>query len=438
MHRKSPYLLLLSIIALFLAGCTPTGTPLSPGSSPSVLPPTQSVLPTALSPTPTPISPAATSTPLPTSPTATSSSTEVIQHFPAGQDFTVTTIDMVDSSKGWAIGGFGSVGDHILTTSDGGSTWKDVTPPQPLTADNSQQVADAFFHDANTAWVTYGFNVGYPVPTQPVIWRTTDGGADWTASQPLDVTNLAEIYSPSNLQFATDQAGWLLVHVGVGMMHDYVVIYRTSDGGSTWQRILDPFTDGGIQSCSKSAMLFTDPTHGWLTGDCQGVKAGVLLFNSTDGGSTWAEVTLPDPQDSAGLFTDMNNACGSYSPYFFSNDLGYLSVQCTDYTSQQAVKHYFFYSTQDGGKTWSGASYPGASIYFFSKDTGWALATKIQLTTDGGKTWKPISDVTWSPQMDFISEQIGWAVARSPSAIALVKSVDGGATWSEVLPSVGQ
>ena len=308
----------------------------------------------------------------------------------------MTNINMIDATTGWAIGGLGNVGDHVLYTTDGGSTWKDVTPPEPQAVGDEQNTAVGFFQDAKTGWVTYAISGGNPVPTQVVVWRTSDGGASWQASQPLDLTGLSEIYVPSDLQVVAGQDGWLLVHVGVGMNHDYVVLYHTTDGGVNWTRLIDPYNDGGIQSCSKTAMLFTDATHGWLTGDCHGVKGGVLLFNSTDAGRTWQEVTLPDPTGAANLFEDMNNACGSYDPFFFGNDLGHLSVTCTNFSSQPTTNSYYIYTTQDGGSTWTGATYPGTSLYFFSADTGWALSSKIQLTTDGGNTWKPISDVSWT------------------------------------------
>jgi photosystem II stability/assembly factor-like uncharacterized protein len=221
------------------------------------------------------------------------------------------------------------------------------------------------------------------------------------------------------------------------MNHDYVVIYITSDGGLTWSRILDPYNDGGIQSCTKNSMLFTDLTHGWLTGDCNGVKAGVLLFKSTDAGTTWQPVTLPDPTGAPGLFEDMNMACGSYEPFFFGNDLGHLSVRCVNYTVAQIQNTYYIYTTQDGGNTWSGITYPGDALYFFSPDTGWALSLILRQTTDGGKSWTVLTDVVWTPQMDFVTEQVGWAVATAGDQKALVKTDNGGLRWSVLLPSVG-
>jgi len=345
---------------------------------------------------------------------------------------------MIDATTGWAIGSLVRIGDHILYTADGASTWKDVTPPEEQALNADRKLAIGFFQDAKTAWVTYALVTGYPVPTRAVVWRTSDGGVTWQASQPLDLTGLSEIYEPSDLQLVAGQTGWLLAHVGVGMNHDYVVIYRTVDGGVSWSRVIDPYTDGGIQSCSKNGMLFTDATHGWLTGDCNGVKAGALLYKTNDAGSTWQEVTLPEPASYPGLFSvESMVACGSYDPFFFSNDAGYLSVNCQDFSGTQITFSYYLYTTQDGGNTWTSTSYPGNGLYFFSADTGWALANKIQLTTDGGKTWTAISDVSWTPQMDFISEQVGWAVATAGNDIALVKTDNGGAKWTVLVPTVG-
>jgi photosystem II stability/assembly factor-like uncharacterized protein len=438
MIKKLFFPLLLGFIILSLAGCVTAGTPAAATNVPTSLSPTHTASPTStpLPPTGTPTEAQPTEV-LPTS-TVTPTPEPPIQHFPSGQEFTVSAIHMVDATDGWAIGGLGNFGDHVLSTTDVGSTWKDVTPPEGEAASGVRKTATGFFQDAQTAWVIYANIDGYPVASQVVVWHTANGGATWQASQPLDMTGLSEIFVPSDLQFVNGQTGWLLGHVGVGMNHDYVALFRSQDGGTSWVRVLDPYNDTSlIMSCSKTSMLFTDATHGWLTGDCNGVMAGVLLYKSSDAGTTWQEVTLPAPTNTPGLFDDMNVACGSYDPFFFGNDLGHLSVRCANYGGQQTIYTYYIYTTQDGGSTWTSAIYPGESLYFYSADTGWAISSKIQLTTDGGATWKAISDVTWTAQFDFISEQIGWGVARFGDVMALVKTDVGGARWSVLTPTVG-
>jgi photosystem II stability/assembly factor-like uncharacterized protein len=352
---------------------------------------------------------------------------------------------MVNVNQGWAIGGLNDLGDHVLTTADGGLTWKDVTPPEEIAPADDHTTATGYFQDAKIGWVIYSYISGI-TPSKSVVWRTQDGGSSWQTSQPLDLTDLSEFYNPSNLQFVDGKTGWLMAHVGVGMNHDYIVLYRSSDGGLTWVRLVDPYEDAsGIMSCSKTGMLFTDPTHGWLTGDCHGVAPGVLLFRSSDGGVTWERVILPDPTSAPGLFTDMLAACGSYNPFFFTNDLGHLAVNCMDYSQDPPTYQYYLFTTQDGGSTWISSPYPGEALYFFSTDTGWAFSDKIHRTIDGGLSWTVVSnvswtvvsDVTWSAQVDFVSEQIGWGVAQAEAEMALVKSIDGGAKWAMIVPSVG-
>ena len=430
MKLKSFLPILMLILVIAMVSCSAPSTLLPATATLTVLIPTETMLPAA-----TPIKPTETPTPLPPTPTPTP--IDPIQHFPAGQEFTVTSIHMVDVNLGWAIGGLTDWGDHVLSTADGGVTWKDVTPPEQVAPSDDNLSATGFFQDALIGWVIYSYTSGN-TPAQSVVWRTQDGGSTWQASQPLDLTNLSEFYNPSEMQFVDGNTGWLMAHVGVGMNHDYIVLYRSNNGGLTWDRLLDPYTDSsGIMSCSKTGLLFTDTTHGWLTGDCHGVAAGVLLFKSNDGGATWTPVSLPDPTIAPGLFSNFEAACGSYDPFFFSNALGHLAVNCMDYSQDPPTYQYFLYTTYNGGSNWVSSTYPGESLYFFSEGTGWALARKIHRTTDGGFTWKAIANVNWDVEVDFVTEQLGWGVARAETEFALVKTIDGGVKWAMSAPRIG-
>src|SRR5262245_2004978 len=217
------------------------GTPLpGPGTVIVGLTQTQAVIEAqdAATPTPTTLSrPTATQTAPPSAtqaasatstPAATQSGSDAGASIPrlgTGETLKLASIHMLDATTGWAIGAGTSDGnDHILRTTDGAATWQDVTPPEPAPAADSQLAATAYFADADSVWAPYYDRAIAPVPGTPsVVWHTDDAGQTWTASAPLDLTDL-EFSQPSDLLFVDATHGWLLTHVGAGMNHDYVVL----------------------------------------------------------------------------------------------------------------------------------------------------------------------------------------------------------------------
>jgi photosystem II stability/assembly factor-like uncharacterized protein len=103
-----------------------------------------------------------------------------IPRLAAGQPVTITYVNMLDATTGWAVGGLEGIGDHVLRTGDGGHTWRDVTPPEPASAgDESDKIAIGSFLDADTAWVTYSYLDFFKLPVAPTVWRTGNGGQTW-------------------------------------------------------------------------------------------------------------------------------------------------------------------------------------------------------------------------------------------------------------------
>src|SRR5262245_59141592 len=153
----------------------------------------------------------------------------------AGTPVTLLSIRMFSETAGWGIGNLlGDPTDYILRTNDGGNTWKKVTPPEP-----PGKRATAGFLDLQNAWVIFVERPAAASPASTHVWHTTDGGATWNQSNPVDV-NGSEYFDPSDLVFVSAQAGWLLGHVGAGMNHDYVMGFTTSDGGAHWTKVIDP------------------------------------------------------------------------------------------------------------------------------------------------------------------------------------------------------
>ncbi len=443
--RMKKVVLYLAILAACLCGCTKPveSTPVPPvavapatassGETPTAISaPTQAMAsPTALPPTET-ISPPAAPTPTETIPAPM---VDAIDHIPGSTEIAIQKIHMHSASLGWATGGLAGANDHVLRTLDGGATWIDVTPPEPAPAVGEQRIAEAYFFDPDVAWVMYYTDGAPPSSPQVAVWRTQDGGGAWNASAPLETSDLNEFFTPTDLQFVDAQTGWLLAHVGVGMNHDYVALFRSSDGGQTWQRLIDPYGDSSIQSCSKTSMLFITPQEGWLTGDCNGVAPGVLLFKTVDGGTTWNPIELPPPASEPNLYSnDFIAACGAYTPTLFNPQQVRLVVRCVRYNLDPMVTEYYLYSSDDGGGTWSSTAYPGGALIFTDSQTGLALGKEIYKTSNGGQSWNRIGRVTWEGDFYFLNEQIGWAVARDGEQIALVQTSNGGQKWALMAP----
>jgi photosystem II stability/assembly factor-like uncharacterized protein len=105
-----------------------------------------------------------------------------------------------------------------------------------------------------------------------------------------------------------------------------------------------------------------------------------------------------------------------------------------------------FLKTVDGGESWAsisnGYSYPLYSLYFTSKDTGYAggYEGEILKTTDGGKsnTVIPVADAPQIMALYFINKDTGYAAGQywPPSGELangkIIKTIDGGNTWNVV------
>jgi photosystem II stability/assembly factor-like uncharacterized protein len=449
-NRNTPgtFFVVFVTVCLILSSCTltpPASTPPTVTSLPTT--PALPAVPTARISTSSPIAtPSLTDTetppspPVPYSPTPTLAG-PAIAHFVPGRKIDITYIHMVDTDQGWGIGGLNKASDHVFRTLDGGQTWRDVTPPQPVPDAGDEITALGYFMDATTAWVAYGPPMesgGMPPYIQ--VWKTTDGGGTWFYAS-IDTSPVSgEAFSPYFLNFADVQHGWLMVYLGAGMMHAYVAIFMTSDGGATWTDIMDPYTGNDIQSFPKTGMVFVDPQTGWLTRDAQDVDPTPHIFRTADGGVTWTRLDLPAPADAPNLYD--SHACGTYSPNAFSALSVTVAMKCLDTATFKIEKDYAYF-TGDGGITWNTYPLPadytlGEGLDFISPQIGLALGRKIYKTSDGGQTWKFIQQVTWDGQFSFLSMDLGWAhVSNDQGEIALVKTVNGGATWTLLHPVVG-
>lgn len=358
--------------------------------------------------------------------------------FARGEALTLDSIHMLQTVDGWATGHTQTNPDqHILRTSNGGQSWKDVTPPELLAPSGSgnRRQAAGYFASALDAWVVYDVPIGGASAT---VWQTHDGGLTWQASAPLPQPEIMDFFDPGEIFLVDGQNMYLMAHNGVGMNHDYVTIYRSTDGGMNWTRVVTP-PDGGSfpMSCYKNGMAFSTDLRGRASGDCHGVSDDIMLYLTVDGGLNWTTDRLPAPTDKVTLFTGGKDMCGTQIAAWFGPS-GLVLLNCRN---DQPLYRSWLYHIDDQQQTITNHPLPVQPVawQFLNLQQGWIIGGEtLYHTADGGLTWKAVQTVHWGGQLNFVSADVGWVLARSGEDVALVKTENGGVLWKEIKPVVGE
>lgn len=342
----------------------------------------------------------------------------------AGHVEALSSIHMLDTQTGWAVTAKG----HIIRTTDGAAHWKNVTPSYPVTAGQQKVVAD--FFTVSIAWVAVS-RADAGGTTTVSVFRTTDGGQTW---QETTILQTSPIYQ---ITFVDARHGWMLSKQVDLASAEAVAILRTTDGGKTWAVVssaLPASTDtpppgqlpfGG----DKASLGFLDALTGWVTGSFP-LNGYVFLYLTHDGGATWNRQPFPFSPDKA------STHISTRPPTFFTATEGILPVSFVTETAASLD----LYVTHDGGATWQSTTplaAPATSADVIDMDHGWASdGTLLYVTSDGGQQWAklaPGGDFQHVTRLDFVSGTIGWATGVIGSQVpSLLKTVDGGKTWTVI------
>ena len=424
--KTSHGLIPLLVFLLLTSACGASETTLPPDlpfSPTEEIPVTESVQTSTPSPTP----------PEPTRDTSTVPVPENVTPIPpltSGEPVTITSIHMITELGGWAIGGDQDPGDHVLRTLDGGETWADVTPPEPIESTvPARKAAVGSFLNLDQAWVLFYPAEFYGGEAPASIWWTDDGGTNWTQGALAKRLEINE--DPPSVMFVDNQTGWVFVESVVGMGHHLFYLLRSEDGGNSWEVKAEP--PDSVTTCHRTAITFLDTQHGWMTSQCPfELAGGVFLETTNNGGDTWEQLILPPPTSNPNHF-EQSSLCRTRSPNLLGPGQGSLIVTCH---LKSGGTSDLVYSTQDDGATWQTSTFPGGELSMQADGFGWAFGMEISKTLDFGLTWERVKIVSWDGQFSFIDHDRGWAVARSGEEIALVQTVDGGKTWQEIDPVV--
>ena len=260
--------------------------------------------------------------------------------------------------------------------------------------------------------------VGYAAAELGQVWKTTDGGVNWT-----EIVNLGFPYYWYGVHALT---GKDVVISGFNDQTFQGIIRWSQDGGKTWTGDIVLTSTGW-----SDRVRFIDSMDG-LVVDQLNTQAANAAHYTTDGGATaadWTEV-VPDPNGG-----------------WFGDEFSFLSNK----TARMSGITYC--ASTDGGATWScGPSVDSVfdgPVFFANNKAGWVGGGEISpnvegwlhRTTDGGKTWSGrVLDIAWPVrEILFVTPQTGWAVGGNiySDVGGMYFSHNGGKTWSLDLNSNG-
>ncbi|MCM3715342.1 stalk domain-containing protein [Alkalihalobacillus oceani] len=347
-------------------------------------------------------------------------------------------VQMINDKIGWA---WESDPLKVVKTIDGGQHWKEV----PLTGLDDESTASisqpAFeFLDADHGWISWTND------KEMVIAYTADGGRHWSQTS-IPGYNMAVDFT-----FLNDQEGWLLTVGDAAMMKSEKRVFRTIDGGETWELLSsntdylesDEATRNALSlTGTANGIIFSDAEHGWVSLD-NPVSDELLFYQTVDGGKSWSPVELNVPEEVEG-----EEFITSFSvPQFFGSQKkeGIVIARFAYRDEQSTVA----FRTMNGGESWDGELLPAevnvenvSDMTFAARDRGWAIVDDGLYRTRDGLEWEKVStNKTFNEtlktnsvlkQIVFVDNMEGWILAASEDLEdeILLKTEDGGETWKQ-------
>ena len=266
-------------------------------------------------------------------------------------------------------------GDGVYRSLDGGKSWKNMG------LKDSGHISMIRIHpeDSNTVWVAAQgplWNSG----GDRGLYKTIDGGETWERLLEIDEdTGVNEfVIDPANpdtlvaSSYQRRRHVWTLINGGPGSG-----IHKTGDGGKTWRKISKGLPEGDL---GRIGLAAAPTAPGTLYAIIEADDEGKGVYRSTDFGESWEKRSnhmTSSPQYYNELYVDPNDADVIYSVDTFTH------------------------RSEDGGKTWNRISIKNrhvddhalwidpdnSSHLYIGGDGG------VYETWDRGETWRHVRNL---------------------------------------------
>jgi len=329
----------------------------------------------------------------------------------------------------------GAVNGGVWKSDDYGRTWNPIFDDQPTQSIGAIAVAPS---NPNVIYVASGEGLQRPdLSVGDGIYKSTDAGKTWTHLGLRDGQQIPAL--------AIDPRNPERVFAAV-LGHPYGAnpergIFRSTDGGATWQKVLykDENTGGSDVELDPSnpdvvyAGMWQSRNGPWEDNNAfAGTNGG--LFKSSDGGNTWRKLTAGLPAD----LVQINVAIAQSQPSRL-----YAALSTTTPTEYGTDAGLGLYRSDDAGESWTrvtndpraamkigGGDLPIPRADPKNPDVVYVTGIVTARSTDGGKTWMSLRGAPGGDDYQNL-----WINPDNPKIILLVAdqgavvTVNGGETW---------
>jgi photosystem II stability/assembly factor-like uncharacterized protein len=323
---------------------------------------------------------------------------------------------------------FGAVGGGVWKTTNGGNTWEPIFDAEPIASIGAIAVAPS---NPQIIYVGTGeSDMRSDISYGDGVYKSTDGGATWHNIGLRDSQNVGRILVDPH-----DPNTVLVAALGHAFgPNPERGVYRSTDGGATWKKVLSKNDDtGAIDLCWDAANPTVVYAALWQTrrppwnvyAPTNGPGSG--LYKSTDSGVTWNQIT---------------------GHGFPSEGLGRIGIAIAPGQNGNRVYAVVdahdggIYRSDDAGQNWRRTSadrrgwqrgwyFGGITADPRNPDVVYVMDTATYRSTDGGEHFEPIKAAPGGDDYHSL-----WIAPDDPQRMILGSdqgaaiSVDGASTWS--------
>ena len=322
----------------------------------------------------------------------------------------------------------GATGGGVWKTENAGTNWENISDEHfKVGTIGAVAVSES---DNNVLYVGTGESPIRGVTTSQGdgMWKSTDAGKTWKHVGLAKSGQIAKIeIHPSNPDIA-----WVGVQGQIWSPNEERGVFRTTDGGESWQHVLKVNANTGASDISLDptnprilyAAMWNHGRKPWFI-HSGGTDGGI--YKSIDGGDNWKKLEggLPEMIGKIGVDVSASNPQRIYAIIEAEHKKGGL------------------WRSDDAGKTWeliNGHRVLHSRAWYYihveadpvDEDTVYVMNTRLMKSVDGGSSWEQMKGPHGDHHDLWINPTNNRTMINANDGGATV-TFDGGKTWSSIM-----